>query len=250
MCVFAHGANPALCATNDTSACVTVQEEHEIEEVIAKAPEMILSQTSNVREYVSMVCEKINKCPEPEIQRRYLRELMESACRADFGKIEENVPETKVKGPLWVSGWGFRREDEIARQWAEASLRLKDLADQVWETRAHKHIYESCVELFEPYFMFIEKLKAEEQRLRKLTPVPFRKKLMPEEIELVARHIEFRFRSFCLHYLCESPDLQDIARFKERFRQVVGRPIRVEGQFNIDSRRRMENIIRKRKEGK
>ena len=197
-----------------------------------------------------MVCEKINKCPEPEIQRRYLRELMESACRADFGKIEENVPETKVKGPLWVSGWGFRREDEIARQWAEASLRLKDLADQVWETRAHKHIYESCVELFEPYFMFIEKLKAEEQRFSKLTPVPFIKKPMPDEIELVARHIEFRFRSFCLHYLCESPDLQDLGRFAERFRQVVGRPIRIEEQFNIDSRRRMENIIRKREEGK
>ena len=59
VCVTAHGANPALCATNDTAACVTVQEEREIEEAIAKAPEMMLPQTNSVWEYASMVCEKI-----------------------------------------------------------------------------------------------------------------------------------------------------------------------------------------------
>ena len=59
VCVFAYGAKPASCATNDTAACVTEQEERGIEEVIAKAPEMMLPQTNSVWEYASMVCEKI-----------------------------------------------------------------------------------------------------------------------------------------------------------------------------------------------
>ena len=40
------------------------------------------------------------------------------------------------------------------------------------------------------------------------------------------------------------PDPQDVAVFKARFRQVVGRPIRSAEQYKADSRRRMEENIK------
>ena len=249
VCVTAHGANPALCATNDTAACVTVQEEREIEEAIAKAPEMMLPQTNSVWEYASMVCEKIKKCPAPETRYRYFRKLMESACQVDFAKIRDSVPEEEVEMPPWWSGVWLTRKDKIADRLTDTYRRLRELVYVIWKNLALSRTPAPFVEQFEPYFKLIEKLRFEEKRLEMRLPLM---KTVPKYADTVADLIEFRIRSSCLHHLrdlCESPDPQDLGRFAESFRQVVGRPIRIEEQFNIDSRRRMENIIKKR-EGK
>ncbi|MBQ7190753.1 MAG: hypothetical protein IJR99_15190 [Kiritimatiellae bacterium] len=255
VCVFGHGANPALCATNDTAACVTVQEEREIKEAIAKAPEMVLSQTNSVREYTAAIWEKIKKCPAPETRYRYLRRLMESACRVDFAEVEDLIPKDKDYKKIRL-GLGFYtcREEEVVYLLVNAYDRLMDFAEGIWEKIAFAHASVPCVEQFEPFFMLIAKLKSEKKRLG---TSPLVTKYMSvylevdsDYVEFVANRIERRFHFTYLQNLCESPDLQDIARFKERFRQVVGRPIRTEEEYRADSRRKVEDFIRKREEGK
>ena len=41
-----------------------------------------------------------------------------------------------------------------------------------------------------------------------------------------------------------TPDPQDIAVFKARFKQVIGRPIRSAEQYKADARRRTEETIK------
>ena len=261
VCIFAHGAIRAWCETNETASgentnetTWTVSKEgREIEESIAKAPEVILSLTNDVREYTAMICEKIKKSPIPETRYRYFRKLMESACGVDFETIEKNVPEEKVEQPRWFSGPGDRREYEIARQLGELDGQLRELANDISDALALSSVPAPCVELFEPYFKLIERLKAEEQWLGKSKSLCFIKKYIQEKIESVAGHIEFRFRRVYSVYsqpLRTPPDPQDLALCKARFKQVVGRPMRSAEEYRADSRRRMDEIIRRRKEGR
>ena len=249
VCIFAYGANPASCATNDTTACAASKEEREIEEAIAKAPEMILSPTNNVSEYISMVSGKIQKWQSPETRYRYFRKLMEKACEVDFGKIVENAPEKKMPDEthgflIWSGMYG---DPKLGAFW-DAYRRLSRMADEIWETLTSSYATAACVEQFEPYFKLIEKLNYEGKRLEK--SLPSLKQTRREELEFVANRIERRFYFTYLQNLCESPDLQGVARFKERFRRVVGRPIRTEEEYRADSRRKVKDFIKKREEGK
>jgi len=256
VCAFAHGARPVRCATNETASVGNTNETTwtiskegcEIEEAIAKAPEVIFSMTNNVREYTSMICEKIVKCPVPETRYRYFRKLMESACQVDFVKIVENVPEEKMPDEsngflIWSGMYG---DPKLGALW-DAYRPLRRLADDIWENLAFTRVSTPCAEQFEPYFKLIEKLKTEERRLEKSIPSTIEH--IREEVEFVADRIEYHFHFLYLQHLCKSPDPQDLALFKARFERVVGRPVRSLDEYEADSRRRMDEIIKRRKGG-
>ena len=98
------------------------------------------------------------------------------------------------------------------------------------------------IELFEPYFKVIEKLKSEE-----LIEGREQMSLCRQSVDQVERLFNFTHLKV-LEVAEVKPDPQDRAAVEARFKQVVGRPIRSVEQYEVDSRRRVMKNIQEQQE--
>lgn len=209
----------------------------EIQRLTEWAPAMMLSQTNNVHTYIDETCEKIAKVPDTRICYRYFRAFMDRACSTQFETIDDTVP-FETPGPKSAVCFYDRRQ-EIGRLRAFAYRRLERLADQIFDfLLVSRSVPAPCTELFEPYFKFIEKMESEERRVGRN-----RHSLCERAIDQIEYHFNFIYFK-AMDAVKAVPDPQDIAVFKARFRQVVGRPIRSAEQYEADSRRRTEENIK------
>ena len=200
----------------------------EIQRLIEQAPVMMLSQTNNVHTYIDETCEKIANVPDTKIRYRYFRAFMDRACTTRF---EASGSKSAV--------CFYDRQQEIGRLRAFAYRRLERVADQIFTfLLVSRSVPAPCTELFEPHFKFIEKMESEEQRVGRK-----RYSLCERAINHVEYHFNFIYVKV-MDAVKAVPDPQDVAVFKARFRQVVGRPIRSAEQYKADSRRRMEENIK------
>ena len=209
----------------------------EIQRLTEQAPAMMLSQTNNVHTYIVETCEKIANVADTRIRYRYFRAFMGSACSTRFETIDDTVP---FEAPGSKSAVCFYdRQQEIGRLRAFAYRRLERVADQIFDfLLVSQSVPAPCTELFEPYFKFIEKMESEERRVRRK-----RHSLCEHAINHVEYHFNFIYFKV-MDAVKATPDPQDIAVFKARFKQVVGRPIRSAEQYKADARRRTEETIK------
>ena len=218
-------------ATNALSRAL--EEEKGLEELITRAPAMALSQTNDVRVYRERVCQKISEVPDARMRCRYFRKLMESACTANLGRINDMLRVDQNQ-----ESWA--RERQMANLRLGVYYRLEGFAEEIWLNLfiLERTPPQGC-ELFEPWFMLIEKFKAEEKRLRKGT------------LKVLEANVDRVERLYLFTYLSDpriAQDLQDRAAVEARFKQVVGRPIRSAEQYMADSRRRVMKNIQEQKE--
>lgn len=209
----------------------------EIQRLTEQAPAMMLSPTNNVHAYIDETCEKIAKVSDTRIRYRHFRAFMDNACSTRFETIDDTVP---FETPGSKSSVCFYdRRQEIGRLRAFAYRRLERVADQIFNfLLVSRSVPAPCTELFEPYFKFIEKMEREERRIGRK-----RHSLCERAIDQVEYYFNFVYFK-AMDAVQAVPDPQDVAVFKARFRQVVGRPIRSAEQYEADSRRRMEANIR------
>ena len=205
------------------------EEEKEIENMISLAPEHVLSLTNDVRVYREQVCRRISTVPDAQMRYRYFRELMESACRVSFERIEDTVQQNQNQ-ENWV------RARKIANLRLGACYRLEAFAEEIWvRLFFYEQPLQPCGELFEPWFMLIEKLKSEGKR---------QGSVVLRMLEVYVDHVERLYLFFYLSDPRRTPDEQDRASVEARFKQVVGRPIRSAEQYKADARRRTEENIK------
>ena len=215
----------------------------EIQRLIEQAPVMMLSQTNNVHTYIDETCEKIANVPDTKIRYRYFRAFMDRACTTRFETIDDTVP-FEASGSKSAVCF-YDRQQEIGRLRAFAYRRLERVADQIFTfLLVSRSVPAPCTELFEPHFKFIEKMESEEQRVGRK-----RYSLCERAIEQVEYHFNFIYFKV-MDAVKVTPDPQDIAVFKARFKQVVGRPIRSAEQYREDARRKVEAFQKAREKEK
>ena len=229
----------------------SLEGKNEIEKLISCAPAMMLSQTEDVGAYKKEVCGKITKCPEPKTRYVYFRRLMDSACSVKLDAVENMIPLEKVVVPKVDDVWAghVRRKDleieahriremRIASVRGSALRRLAGMADDIYGCLLLEQPAPApSVELFEPYFKLIEKLKNEAQKER----------WVANGCDSTIDQVEYLFNFIYLKAMEATKtnlDQRDIAAFEARFKQVVGRPIRSAEQYKADARRRTEANIR------
>lgn len=233
--VVVVGGNTKDVVTNDLTWAL--KERTEIEEAIARAPEMMFPEAANVGSYIDATCDRIVKVQEASIRYRYFRAFMDKACTVRFEKIGESVPSERPD--LESAFYRYDRKMEIARLESFGYNHLARVADQIFDyLLVSQPVPAPCTELFEPYFKFIEKMESEERRVGRK-----RQSLCGRTID----QVEYLF-NFVYFKVMEAanaiPEQQDVAAFKARFKQVVGRPIRSAEEYMADSRRRTEANIR------
>lgn len=227
----------------------------EVERLIALAPIMMLSQTNNVGDYMENVCKTIAKCPDTQARYSYFRRLMESACTVDLTNIADLVPQEKTENPkengLWseLSKEHARERAVQNRKYKIASIRgdgvgrLRRMAEKVSDCLLlEMPVPAPGIELFEPYFKVIEKLKSEERREGRE-----QMSLCRQSVDQVERLFNFTHLKV-LEVAGVKPDPQDRAAVEARFKQVVGRPIRSAEQYEADSRRKVMKNIQEQQE--
>ena len=234
----------------------TSVEAREVEQFIALAPAMMLSQTNNVGEYIAKTCEKISKVSDAQARYGYFRKLMKSACRVDIGSVEGMVSIEKIEMPnvddLWKPSVRTleeraqrKRERRIAGIEGRVRGRLESLADKIFAyLLTEPPLPAPSAELLEPYFKLIEKLREEERREGR----------KPMSLSgHVINQVEYLFTFIYLESLDAvkvKPDSKDLVAFNARFKQVVGRPIRSAEQYEADARRRREALQKAREKEK
>lgn len=211
------------------------EEEKEIEKMISLAPEHVLSLTNDVRVYREQVCRRISKVPDAQTRYRYFRELMESACRVSFERIEDAVQQNQNQ-ESWV------RARKIANLQLGAYYRLEGFAEEIWlNLFAYEQSLPPGGDLFEPWLMLIEKFKSEGKRQGNVV------------LRMLEANVD-RVESLYLFIYLRDPrrisDEQDRAAVEARFKQVVGRPIRSAEQYREDARRRVEALQKAREKEK
>ena len=262
ICVLSHGEQSGSCETNMHASCGTPggelanawseasREMQEVREIIAHAPDMLLRETNKRRYGIRDTCEKISRCPDVPTRYRLFRELMASACQIRFDKIEDLVPvdfniQTNSQGERIHTLNERTREWEVARLLGNVYGQLDCLADKIFDSLLlEKPMPAPGIELFEPYFKLIEKLQEEERRVG-VVHRPL------SRCEQKIDHLEYMFNFIYLKVMevaRKTPDLKDRMAVEERFRQIVGRPIRSPERYMADSRRRVEETIREEKE--
>ena len=211
--------------------------ERQIKDAIARAPEMMLSRTEDVGSYIGKTCEAIAKLSDVTLRYRYYRAFIERACATHFETIDSTVPPDRPELNSALYRYDRQQEVEVLRSRAWGCL--SRVADQIF---AHllmsQPVPAPCTELFESHFKFIEKMESEERRVGRK-----RQSLCGSAID----HVEYHFNFVYFKVMDAAnavPDPQDVAAFKARFRQVVGRPIRSAEQYRADARRRTEANIR------
>ena len=249
-CVFAccgqpdsNGKTNVVISCEDTNCTavsdmvIPLKDDNEIEEFIARVPDMILSEKENVGAYIDATCDRIAKVQNAATRYRYFRAFMDKACTVRFEKIGESVPSERPD--LESAFYRYDRKMEIARLESFGYNHLARVADQIFDyLLVSQPVPAPCTELFEPYFKFIEKMESEERRVGRK-----RQSLCGRTID----QVEYLF-NFVYFKVMEAanaiPEQQDVAAFKARFKQVVGRPIRSAEEYMADSRRRTEANIR------
>ncbi len=204
-------------------------EGEEIDELITRAPEMVFSQTNDVRVYREQVCRKISELPDAQMRCRQFRKLMESACSVDFARME-NALQHNQNQDSWI------RERQKANWRLGAYYRLEGLAEDIWVNLFMlEKVPPPGDQIFQPWFILLEKLKTEEKKEGKKSLKMF---------ERNANQVERLYLFFYLTDQRKQPDVQDRAAVEARFKQVVGRPIRSAEQYKADARRRTKANIR------
>ncbi len=236
---LAHGSG-------DDSQTNTLADKRDVERLIMLAPTMMLSQTNNVQDYMEHVCKTIEKCPDAQMRYSYFRRLMACACMVDLANVEDLVPKEKIEIPKETGPWkGLSKEAAIERaernrKYKITSIRrdgvgrLRRMAENISSTLLMEMPTPAPgVELFEPYFKLLEKLREEEQR-ENLEPMS----LCSRSIDQVEYLFNFTHLKV-LEMVGVKPDAQDRAAVEARFIQLVGRRIRSAEQYGADSRRRV-----------
>ena len=109
MCLMGGLMNgSANCLGANALPCV-LEEAKEIEELIARAHEMILSQTNDVRVYKEQFCRKISEVPDAQMRYCYFRRFMESACRVNFERIDDGL-----RHNLYKENWIHERKSDLS----------------------------------------------------------------------------------------------------------------------------------------
>ena len=222
----------------------------EIDKAIAQAPALMLSQTDDVGTFIRQTCDKIAKLPDTQARYSCFRKLMESACKVKLENVEDMVPMQPIEMPEVEE---FRREHlrkvlqdrasrfremKIASIRGSALERLRLMADQIsGRLLLEQPTPAPGVELLEPYFKLIEKLKTEE---RKGWDESSDCECMIDQVERIFNFTHLKVMGVA----GGKPDPQDRAAVEARFREVVGRPIRSAEQYKTDARRRTEANIR------
>lgn len=229
------GGNAKDIETNDLTRAL--KERKEIEEAITRAPEMMFPEAENAGSYIAATCDRIAKDQDAARRYCYFRAFMDKACTVRFEKIGELVPSERPD--LESDFYRYDRKIEIARLESFGHDHLARVADQIFDyLLVSQPVPAPCTELFEPYFKFIEKMESEERRVGYK-----RQSLCGRAIDQV--EYQFNFVYFkVMDAVNAVPDPQDVAAFKARFKQVVGRPIRSAEQYKADARRRTEANIR------
>lgn len=205
------------------------EEEKEIEKMISLAPEHVLSLTNDVRVYREQVCRRISKVPDAQTRYRYFRELMESACRVSFERVEDAVQQDQNQ-ESWV------RARKTANLRLGAYYRLEGFAEEIWlNLFAYEQTLPPGGDLFEPWFMLIKKLKSEGKR---------QGNVVLRMLEANVNRVESLYLFIYLRDPRRISDEQDRAAVEARFKQVVGRPIRSAEQYKADARQRTEGNIK------
>ena len=212
-------------------------DEKQIKDAIARAPEMMLSRTEDVGSYIDKTCEAIAKLSDATTRYRYYRAFMERACATHFETIDSMVPSDRPELNSALYRYDRQQEVEVLRSRAWGCL--SRVADQIFTyLLVSQPVPAPCTELFEPYFKFVEKMESEERRVGRK-----RQSLCRRAIDQV--EYQFNFVYFKVMDAANAiPNQQDVVAFKARFKQVVDRPIRSAEQYKVDSRRRMEANIR------
>ena len=244
-CYLLSGSTALYAVTSDESMTVTVtnqpgisaEKEREVRQSIARAPEVILSLDADVGVYVDETCKMIAGFPDPATRRRYYRAFIDRACTTCFEKIEENVPfEMPDVDPDFHR---YNRNEEIGRLQSLARCRLEKVAEDIWmRLFFYDPVTSTLEDQFYSWFKFIEKMESEERRVRRK-----RHSLCDHAIDQIEYHFNFVYFKV-MDAVKVTPDPQDIAVFKARFKQVVGRPIRSAEQYKADARRRTEETIK------
>ena len=227
----------------------------EIDKAIAQMPAMMLSQTDNVGAYIRQTCGKIAKIPDAQLRYRCFRKLMESACKVRLENVEGMVPLQPITMPdveefrrenlrrvLQQRACWFR-EQKIASIKGDALGRLRLMADQIFDCHlVGQPVPAPCTELFEPYFMLIEKYKEVERTERRESMSLCGDAI--DQVEYLFNFIYFK----TMRVTDATPDAQDLTAFEARFKQVTGRSVRSAEQYETDSRRRTMKNIQEQKE--
>ena len=226
----------AYCGKSEYGKTSNGDEESEIRESIARAPEMMLSQNANVGAYIDGTCKAIAKIPDAATRYSYYRAFMDKACATRLENIDGTAPLRKTE--LESAVYSYNRQYEIECRQERSLDRLAKVAEDIWQ---YLFFVEPTPapgeELFYPWFKLIEKLKAEEKR-RGLKPMS----LCEHTINLMERHFLFTY----LPYGRGTTDTQNRTMVEARFKHVVGRPIRSAEQYEADARRRVEENIKER----
>ena len=128
---------------------------------------------------------------------------------------------------------------EIGRLQSLARCRLEKVAEDIWmRLFFYDPVTSTLEDQFYSWFKFIEKMESEERRVRRK-----RHSLCDHAIDQIEYHFNFVYFKV-MDAVKVTPDPQDIAVFKARFKQVVGRPIRSAEQYKADARRRTEETIK------
>ena len=236
--VLVVGGNAKDVGTNALTRAL--DERREIEEAIARAPEMMFPEAENAGSYIDATCDRIAKVQDAAMRYRYFRAFMDKACTVRFEKIGESVPSERPD--LESDFYRYDRKMEIARLESFGHDHLQAVADKIFDyLLMFQPAPAPCSELFEPYFKFIEKMENEERRVGYK-----RQSLCGRAIDHVEHHFNFVYFKV-MDAVNAIPDQQDVVAFKARFKQVVGRPIRSAEQYKADARRRREACIKAHK---
>jgi len=226
----------------------------EIDNAIAQAPAIMLSQTDDAGAYIRQTCGKIAKLPDAQLRYRCFRKLMESACKVKLENAKDMVPMQTIEMPeveefrrenlrrvLQQRACWFR-EQKIANIKGGAFGRLRLLAETIYSCLLlEMPMPAPGAEQLEPYFKLIEMLHEVERREGR------------EAGSLCNRAIDDAENNFLrnlksMKYIQKTPDPNDIAAVEARFTKLVGRPIRSAEQYEADSRRRVMKNIQEQKE--
>lgn len=243
------GIHADLDETAVSKSPAFIEEMRVIEKLISEAPGVMLSQTIDFRAYMYDVCDRIVKLPDEQLRHKCFRRYMESACKVDLEAVDSMVPLGKAKFTepkeyLRMSADAEKREMERQRKEKIMCLRgdvisrLRYLANTIFGYLLIDRTPPPILEQLEPFFMVIEKERAEELRFAKR---PMRLS------ELDIDRVESLFHFTCLKTMKMvrgEVDPQDVAAVEARFKQVVGRPIRSAEQYKVDARRRMEDNLK------
>ena len=226
----------------------------EIDKAITQMPTMMLSQTNDVSAYIRQTCDKIAKLPAAQVRYRYFQKLMESACKVRLENVEAMVPLQTIEMPEVEE---FRRE-HLRKVLQNRASRFREMkianikGNVLSRMRLMAETIHTCLllempvpapsaEQLEPYFKLIEKLREEERREGRVGG-----SLCDDAIEQVENNFIRYLKT--MKYIQKTPDPNDLADVEARFRQLIGRPIRSEEQYNADARRRVMKNIQEQKE--